>query len=270
MWSRRYGSAAAVAPPAPAPALRPANAFGSSLPDVVARAGWEGAWQEGVTPWETRAGHRLLRHLEAPHFGGPLPRGPILAPGVGSGRDAVELAKCFCVGGDAGAAAPFVEGLDLAPTALARAEALVAADPEAAALARAGALRFTQGDFFLRPATRPRFGVVFDYTFLSALPPGEAHARWAEACARLLAPGGEVVCIIFPVDDFAGGPPFAMRPESARELLLPLGFREKTLVPLPRELSHTQRAGREFLGRYVKENSFPLAASRRGEAVVAL
>ena len=27
------------------------NAFGSSLPEALARGGWDGAWRESVTPW---------------------------------------------------------------------------------------------------------------------------------------------------------------------------------------------------------------------------
>ena len=261
VWARRYGSSASSAPPAAAAA--PTNAYGSSLPEVVARAGWEGAWREGTTPWEMRAGHRLLRHLGAPHFGGPLPRGAILVPGAGAGRDAVELAKAFAAG--PGAPATRVLGVDVSPTAVARGAALVAADVEAAELAREGRLELREADFFTMPVLRsaPRFAAVFDYTFLSALPPtGSARAQWADSCARLLEPGGEVVAIVFPVDDFAGGPPFAMRPESVRELLVPRGFRERLLVPLPRELSHSQRAGREWLARYAKEDIFPTVRER--------
>jgi SAM-dependent methyltransferase len=270
------------------------NAFGSSLPAALARGGWDGAWRESVTPWETRAGHRLLRPLALgePRFGGALPPGNVLVAGAGTGRDAVELAKAFAAAAAAGvraglpagappATARVVVGADLSPTAVARGEALVTADAEAAALARAGRLELRVADFFAEPARAPRFGALLDYLFLSALPPGDLRAQWADACARVLEPGGEVVAIVFPVDvDGEGaaarlgagssGPPFAMRPESLRELLLPRGFSESLLVPVPRELSIAPRAGREWLARYVKTERFPVVrvhgARARGPA----
>jgi hypothetical protein len=58
-----------------------------------------------------------------------------------------------------------------------------------------------------------------------ALPP-QARRAWAEAWARHLAPGGELVTLIFPVDPGAdpdAGPPFPVTPELYESLLLAAG-----------------------------------------------
>jgi Thiopurine S-methyltransferase (TPMT) len=59
--------------------------------------------------------------------------------------------------------------------------------------------------------------------FLCALPP-EQRKDWAQGWARLIAPGGELVTMMFPVDpEKQGGPPYAVSHELYTELLTPVG-----------------------------------------------
>ena len=154
------------------------NAFGSSLPAVVAAAGWDGAWAAGVTPWDAGVHAPVIDHLLA---SGSLPAGDVLVPGCGAGYDAQAFAR----------AGRTVVGLDLSPLALRRATDLAAADPALAVLPK-GRLTFRDADFFTY--THAPFGVIFDYTFMSALPP-ELWDAWADTTKRLLSPDGCVgVC----------------------------------------------------------------------------
>lgn len=159
----------------------------------------------------------------------------VLCPGVGQGYDAAAFAQ----------KRPTV-GLDIAPTAVAAAIHKAESDPSTAALLKSGQLSFVEADFFAHVGV---YHTVFDYTFLCALPP-ELWPRWAETVHRLVAPGGELVHLIFPVGDHKGGPPFALQPDTVSKLLEPLGWETTFLAPVPPELSHKARAGREWLGRY--------------------
>jgi Thiopurine S-methyltransferase (TPMT) len=59
--------------------------------------------------------------------------------------------------------------------------------------------------------------------FLCALPP-EQREDWARGWARLIAAGGELVTMMFPVDpEKEGGPPYAVSPDLYTELLTPVG-----------------------------------------------
>ena len=171
-------------PPSPSPLQQIINEGG---PD-----GWEQSWQKGVTPWDAGVPAPSLVRLIAD---GALPVGRTLVPGVGGGYDALALAG----GGRS------VVGLDLAPSAVVAAtrrrdEAGVS--PEHCA--------FVQGDFFT--AELGVFQIIFDYTFLCALPP-DLRTRWAARMRELLAPEGMLVTLIFPVSDHAGGPPYAVSPQ---------------------------------------------------------
>lgn len=47
---------------------------------------------------------------------------------------------------------------------------------------------------------------------------------WAQAWSRLLAPGGELITLMFPVGPgYVGNPPWQVSPELYQELLLPAG-----------------------------------------------
>jgi len=194
---------------------------------------WQEAWEEGRTPWDAGASPPVLEALVDDR---ELPTGTALVPGCGSGYDVVTLAR------DPDRR---VLGIDLSPVARDRFAALRAEShtPEERA-------RVAVADFFTDELDGAPFALIWDYTFLCALPP-ELREAWAARMAEILDPDGELVTLIFPVHPkplHPGGPPYPMPPELARGLLEPQGFAATTLEPVRH--SHPPRQGREWLGRF--------------------
>ncbi len=197
---------------------------------------WETAWSEGRTGWDAGSpAPALLEVLER------FERAPgrALVPGAGSGYDALALE----------AAGWEVVALDVAPTAARRFEAL--RDAHGVSAERA---RVEVADFFTwEPAGR--FDLVWDYTFLCAIDPSTRGA-WARRMWELLAPGGELVTLIFPIFDLAdgadhrdgeAGPPYRMHPEIVRRLV---SERFDEVALWEPESSHLGRAGKERVARW--------------------
>ncbi|KAF2139258.1 uncharacterized protein K452DRAFT_232270, partial [Aplosporella prunicola CBS 121167] len=93
-----------------------------------------------------------------------------------------------------------------------------------------GHSRFVHGDFFKDDwfsriedsgiqgasfAVAPKFDIIYDYTFLSALPPS-LRPLWALRMSQLLsdAPDAALICIEFPTykPPSTGGPPYGLQP----------------------------------------------------------
>ncbi|KFZ18339.1 hypothetical protein V502_04135 [Pseudogymnoascus sp. VKM F-4520 (FW-2644)] len=83
-----------------------------------------------------------------------------------------------------------------------------------------GKVTWIAGDFFkddwaksLGEGFDGTFDVLFDYTFLSALPP-TLRAPWSRRYSQLLAPTGRLICLEFPTYKpiNSGGPPWALPP----------------------------------------------------------
>lgn len=236
---------------------------------------WEESWQAGRTPWDAGGpAAQLVALLEADRQAldrpaeaetglavgpsavalgpsaeasselaasaptAPIPTGRALVPGCGSGYDVLALAG----------AGRQALGLDLAPTAILRFRAL-----RDAAGMDAEAAEAVAADYFEFQPEQP-FDLIWDYTFLCAIPPALREA-WARRAHALLRPGGELITLIFPVLAPPGelpagsieGPPFALDPYAVRSLLTPW-FEQIALGPA--EHSHPARAGREWLGRW--------------------
>jgi hypothetical protein len=193
---------------------------------------WEDAWREGRTRWDAGGSPPILEQLvREPH----APRERAFVPGCGSGYDVFTLT----------ALAKRVVGLDVAPTASQRFERLRAERGISAARAA-----IVIDDFFSFEPEGP-FDLIWDYTFLCALDP-EQRMAWASRTDELLAPGGELWTLIFPVHPVPlnpGGPPHPMTPELVRELLEPR-FIALTLEPVTK--SHPGREGKEWLGRWTR------------------
>ena len=140
-------------------------------------------------------------------------------------------------------------GLDLSETAvLAAEERLRGIAPELSP--PPGAASFVCGSFFDLP-TEPaaKFDFVYDYTFMCALEPS-VRGQWAQKMADLVAPGGLLLTLVFPVCEKEGGPPFKVSLEVYRELLEPVGFECQELELLPPELSHPGRDGTGAFGAF--------------------
>lgn len=133
-------------------------------------------------------------------------------------------------------------GLDLSPTGIAAARARLAALPDAEAPAR-DRCEFKQANFFEYNDGK-KFTVIYDYTFLCALPPLQRPA-WAAKMKELLEPEtGLAITLIYPLSSTkVGGPPFAMSFDLLKSLLEPLGFVAERLELLPPELCHPGRGG---------------------------
>jgi hypothetical protein len=155
---------------------------------------WEDRYQSGDMPWEKGQAapplSEVLNELEVEDWGA----GPILVPGCGFGHDVRAL----------GVLGIPVLGLDLSPTAVARAREFPLAGKES----------YELGDF-LDPAWRAEreFSAVWEHTCFCAIDPAD-RARYAEAVAGCLPEGGLLAGVFFlnPYDpgEEESGPPFGV------------------------------------------------------------
>lgn len=196
---------------------------------------WEKMWSAGLprgTAFDCAApSASLTAWIERRKAAGPAiePGTAALVPGAGRAYDAVALAE----------AGYSVTALDIAPTAVAEAQAQVAeAAPEVA-----GRVSVREADFF---AEEGRYALVWDCTFLCALPKDMREA-WADKHAELVQPGGTLISLVFPMfpEDHPrakAGPPFNLDCATVRGLLEPRGFTVKEEVdPLPEDEMHMRR-----------------------------
>ena len=153
---------------------------------------WEQHYVEGNMPWEKGAAHpALIAFLKT----NPV-HGRVFVPGCGTGHDVRALA----------ATADEVTGLDLAPSAIARAKRQPTVGGE----------RYVRGDLFaLPPSLRGAFDVVFEHTCFCAIPP-ERREDYVSAVASALAAGGVLLAVFYldpGLDPGETGPPFGVTRE---------------------------------------------------------
>lgn len=191
---------------------------------------WKEHWEQQRTPWDAGATAPSLVDLVA---SGTLPTGRALVPGAGSGYDVLTLA----------APDRTAIGLELSPIAVQRFE-----ERRAEAEVSADVAQMLVADFF-EWEPEQKFDVIWDYTFLCAIPLNRRE-EWARRVDELLAPEGELVMLIFPnrpIHDDPERPPFVLTPDAVRELLTP---RFEPVHLAPAERSHPGRGGNEWLGRF--------------------
>lgn len=194
---------------------------------------WEAMWQQNVTPWDRSAPHPILAGvlddnrdiIGRPYEGFPdiIHRKKALVPGCGRGYDVSLLAS---YGYDA-------YGVDVSQTAI---DACIELDktqsedttkyPIKDTKIGRGSRNFVRADIF-KDNTLARchtggmkFDVIYDHTFLCALPP-QLRPKWSEQMSKLLAPGGSLLCLAFPLEKSpkAGGPPHGLSSELYEQLL---------------------------------------------------
>jgi len=181
-------------------------------------------WARGLRPGDAfdtgAASKALLAVLPS------LQSGSTLVPGAGRAYDAAALAT-----DDAHARS--VVALDISPTACAAArrfldDALATTRPAARA-----AIAVECADFFAYDPPE-KFDVIWDCTFLCALEPA-LRDRWAAQTDRLLAEGGQLATLVFPIGKKPSdaGPPFELTRDLVRSLLAPRGFVESIALDLP-------------------------------------
>lgn len=199
---------------------------------------WEFTWSQGCTPWDAGAGSPALAWLFDPSAGTgdkpSLPGTRALVPGSGSSYDAIMLSNA---GYDTLA-------LDISPTAVRTAQRLF---QEAEVKPGAGSLKAEVADFFHHRPVKP-YDLIVDYTFLCSFPPSE-RMKYARNMRHLLAPSGNFVLQIFPIDTYPEeqGPPYAQDVDAIMQDFTAAGFELAWAMPVPAEHSHRARAGREML-----------------------
>ncbi|GAQ82794.1 thiol methyltransferase [Klebsormidium nitens] len=196
-------------------------------------SGWEKSWQAGTTPWDMGDVTPVLAQMIAK---GEVPTGRALVPGCGSGYDVLALAS----------PERHVVGLDISRTANEKAKRHQEAQQVPASQAE-----FVVADFFTWEPEAP-FDVIFDYTFFCALEP-DLRQAWAQRMAQLLAPAGQLITLVFPIDDHSGGPPFAVNMDIYKKMLVPAGF----VLTREEEVTNSVRGrqGKERLAIWEKKAS---------------
>ena len=164
---------------------------------------WQEIYQAGRAGWDlgkpTHAFQRLLAS-------GELSPGRLLVVGAGRGHDAREFARH-------GFAVTAVDFAGEAVAAMAR-----LADEQAP-------LAVVQADIFaLPPAFDGAFDLLLEYTCFCAIDPSR-RGEYADMAARVLKPGGTLVALFFPLDQHAGGPPFAVDEAEVLALFGARGFK---------------------------------------------
>jgi SAM-dependent methyltransferase len=149
---------------------------------------WEARYQTKDTPWEKAAPAPPLLEWLATHE----IKGHVLVPGCGSGHDVRALA--------ATGALPI--GLDIAPSAITRAESFP----------RAGGERYRLANLLaLPPELLGQFDWVFEHTCFCAIEPA-LRANYAAATAAALKPSGHLLAIFYldPGPRDYEGPPYGV------------------------------------------------------------
>ena len=150
-------------------------------------------YSAGEMPWDFGGVPKALR-LFLESRPGP---GNVLVPGCGSGY---EIEAFYSRGWDA-------VGIDFSAVGVKRARSLLGPLAD----------RAYEGDFFTYPLRENWFDIIYERTFLCALPP-EMRSRYAQRIAKLIVPSG-VLCGFFffgPEDD---PPPYPILSDELDELL---------------------------------------------------
>lgn len=153
---------------------------------------WNERYESGKTPWEL---HGVPQSLKA--FIERSPTGSVLVPGCGSGHEIEVFAQA---GWD-------VTAIDFSPPAVAQAKA------------RLGELgrHVILGDFFNHDFGSRHFDVVYERTFLCALPPN-TWADYAARISRLLNRAG-LLAGLFLYGEEDEPPPYPLAEDTAKSLL---------------------------------------------------
>lgn len=188
---------------------------------------WEKCWEEGVTPWDLGQATPVVLHLLQT---GTLPKGHVLVPGCGTGYDVVAMASTD----------RHVLGLDISSSAVRKAKEW------SSSLPNANYFNFLAEDFFTWQPSE-LFDLVFDYTFFCAIDPC-MRSSWAKKMSDILKPDGELITLVYMMNDQEGGPPYNNSVADYEEVLNLVGFTAVSIVD--NKLAVAPRRGKEKLGRW--------------------
>jgi hypothetical protein len=207
------------------------------------KTGWAALWQNNLTLWDLEGPTpALLDEVTTALADGRLSLAhSVLVPGCGAAYDVRALA-------DKGFAR--VVGADITEEAIARATTVVGDAPTAQLLC---------ADFFCDARLEAgSFHFIFDYTMFCAITPGQ-RAAWGARMAALLAPGGRLLTLAFPLaddaeaaDPEAAGPPHPVSEAAYRRALAPHGLRQEC-APRASPLTVPWRAVNEAVIWWVKD-----------------
>jgi SAM-dependent methyltransferase len=185
---------------------------------------WDELWQQKTTPWDRFEPHPALIDAlnektkilgTATEDGDETLRKKALIPGCGRGYDVLLFASH---GYDA-------FGLDISQTAVDACQELDKEQGDDAiryplrdVTVGRGSRHFLAADFFVDDLSSHTsgggFDIIYDHTFLCALPP-ELRPQWSKRMSELLAPNGSLICLEFPLakPPNEGGPPHGLSSE---------------------------------------------------------
>ena len=152
---------------------------------------WDVRYASGETPWDFHGVPAALKE-----FLKESPAGNALIPGCGAGYEVRAFHE----------AGWHVTAIDFSPVAVERARS------ELGALASC----VVQSDFFTHDFRADRFDVIYERTFLCALPP-RLWPAYVKRMTELLRPSGKLVGI-FLYGEEKDPPPYSLSPGKAREL----------------------------------------------------
>ncbi|MDO8541560.1 MAG: methyltransferase domain-containing protein [Opitutaceae bacterium] len=181
---------------------------------------WNTRYEKCRTPWDAGAvPPALLRYLET-HPG----RGEsVLLPGCGSGYEFEAFAN----------AGYRVTAVDFSAPAVARARDRLPVE---------WSEHVIEGDFFSYDFPRAPFDLIYERTFLCALPP-DLWPKIVQRTAELLVPGGILAGIYF-FGEKEDGPPFGLAPGEDAQLFA-ANFVTVANAPIPATDSLPMFAGKE-------------------------
>ncbi|CAN6978980.1 unnamed protein product [Brassica oleracea var. botrytis] len=76
---------------------------------------------------------------------------------------------------------------------------------------------------------------------------------WAQRMEKLLKPDGELITLMFPMDERSGCAPYKVSVSEYENVLIPLGFEKISIAD--NELAVTTRKGLEKIGRWRKKKT---------------
>ncbi|KAJ8655314.1 hypothetical protein O0I10_009003 [Lichtheimia ornata] len=182
---------------------------------------WEKKWQDGNTQWDHGESSPALVTLIKEHSDLLPAKGRGLVPGCGSGYDVLLLAT----------PERHMTGLDMSATCV---------DKLNKEIPKGSNYDFICDDFYNFKYPEGGYDLIYDYTFLCAMPPS-MRPQWASRMAEIIKPGGVLVALMFPLEEKEGGPPFGLSVDVYNELLGP-NFDNIYLVDAK---GHESRIGRE-------------------------